>query len=604
MRFIAVALVVMLALGVVAVLLLERPESDPTVVPESTSVFSPVPGHDAPWTMDSLADVRGDEDPARAGWDSEVANGRIGEQLAALREGLEGAFDRTLIADLAAPNVTSTPLRPAVLDASTVGAVTVQRPESDGWTATTEHAGVDGLTEALATFLAPFAGTAPHRVEFKVIGVEVAEAAWDARLIVRTTGAGGGRRVEQHARWDTTWSKDERPRLQRIAALAYEASSGPAGEESLFADTTQSVLGANQCFVDQLVPGIDTWCRRLDKLLGMAFRGHQGLAIGDVNGDGLDDLYVCQPGGLPNRLFVQRADGTAEDVSVASGVGYLDLTRSALLVDLDNDGDQDLMIAGETVAALVNDGAGSFTPAWAIDRSDVYSLCATDYDDDGDLDVYACRYSAVEESAPAPYHDANNGSPNILFRNQSADGRLLFDDATVEAGLDENNRRFSFAAAWADYDDDGDQDLYVANDFGRNNLYRNDAGRFADVAAASGVEDLSAGMSVAWGDYDNDGREDLHVSNMFSAAGNRIAYQRRFKSDADDRTRGAFQRHARGNSLFRNLGSGAFEDVSVDAGITVAGWAWASLFADVNNDGLQDVLTLNGFVSNEDTDDL
>ena len=83
-----------------------------------------------------------------------------------------------------------------------------------------------------------------------------------------------------------------------------------------------------------------------------------------------------------------------------------------------------------------------------------------------------------------PYHDANNGGRNVLLRN---DGRWRFSHATVRAGLDVKNRRFSYAAAWEDFDNDGDQDLYVANDFGRNNLYRNDSGRFTDIAAAAAM---------------------------------------------------------------------------------------------------------------------
>jgi hypothetical protein len=170
--------------------------------------------------------------------------------------------------------------------------------------------------------------------------------------------------------------------------------------------------------------------------------------------------------------------------------------------------------------------------------------------------------------------------------------------------MDQNNRRFSMACSWEDYDDDGDQDLYVANDYGRNNLYRNDGGRFIDVAAAAGVEDISAGMSVSWGDPNRDGRMDVYVSNMFSSAGNRIAYQRRFQSGADPKTRSYLQRHARGNSLFFNDGGTAFQDVSVPAGVTMGRWAWSSQFADVNHDGLEDILVANGFITQQDPGDL
>ena len=200
-----------------------------------------------------------------------------------------------------------------------------------------------------------------------------------------------------------------------------------------------------------------------------------------------------------------------------------------------------------------------------------------------------------------PYHDANNGGRNVLLRN---DGRWRFSHATLRAGLDANNRRFSYAAAWEDFDNDGDQDLYVANDFGRNNLYRNDAGHFTDIAPAAGAEDISPGMSSCWGDYDNDGLMDLYVSNMFSSAGKRITSQQRFHEKASDKTRAEFRRHARGNTLLKNMGDGTFSDVSAAAGVTIGRWAWGSKFADLNNDGWEDLLVTNGFITQQDSGDL
>jgi hypothetical protein len=199
-----------------------------------------------------------------------------------------------------------------------------------------------------------------------------------------------------------------------------------------------------------------------------------------------------------------------------------------------------------------------------------------------------------------PYHDANNGGPNMLWRN---DGRFRFADVTRDVGLDVNNRRYSYAVSWDDFDNDGDQDLYVANDFGRNNLYENRGGRFVDIAADAGVEDISAGMSTAWGDYDNDGLMDIYVGNMFSSAGNRVTYQRRFRSD---RAAGLdqFRRHARGNSLFRNSGAKTFTDESIASAVTIGRWAWGSKFVDLNNDGLLDIYVANGFLTTDDTGDL
>jgi len=330
--------------------------------------------------------------------------------------------------------------------------------------------------------------------------------------------------------------------------------------------------------------------------------------VGDVNGDGLDDLYACQPAGLPNRLYVQNRDGTVSDTARAAGVDWLDDSIGALLLDFDNDGDQDLaVVVSRMVVFMENDGSGHFAErSTARPADNAGGIAAADYDADGDLDVYVVSYGQRfladgESSGPIPYHDANNGGPNVLLRN---DGNWKFTDATKEIGLDMNNRRWSFAASWEDYDADGDFDLYVANDYGRNNLYRNEGGTFVDVAAAAGVEDIACGMSVTWGDYDQDGKIDLYVGNMFSSAGLRITTQPRFHANKPDQLRAEFRRHARGNSLFHNEGDGTFRDVSDEADVTIGRWAWGSNFVDVNNDGLEDLVVANGFVTGSDTKDL
>ena len=128
-----------------------------------------------------------------------------------------------------------------------------------------------------------------------------------------------------------------------------------------------------------------------------------------------------------------------------------------------------------------------------------------------------------------------------------------------QTGMDHNNNRFSFAATWCDYDGDGWPDLYVTNDFGRNNLYRNTGGHFRDVAEEAGVEDLGPGMSAAWLDYDGDGRPDLLISNMWSASGQRIVNDPAFGPAAKNPSlREAYRRHVKGNSLYHNKGDGTF----------------------------------------------
>ena len=380
-------------------------------------------------------------------------------------------------------------------------------------------------------------------------------------------------------------------------------------DQQMFSDCTESVFEGLPVLNEQLIHGRDYWYGNLEGTIGVEGRGN-GIAIGDVNGDGLDDIYFCQPAALPNRLFLRQADGSMVDASAASGVDWLDSTRAAIFVDLDNDGDQDLVLThSTTVVVQENDGNGNFSVRQTVDTiSRLFSINAIDYDNDSDLDLFICGYSSAANArpedvfvSPVPYHDANNGGPNYLLRS---DGNWEFTDVTKQVGLDANNLRFSLASTWDDFDNDGDLDLYVANDFGRNNLYRQDAGSFIDIAGDADVEDIGPGMSATWNDYNNDGFVDLYVSNMFSSAGSRITHNAQFKPGVDDKDLAGFRRHARGNSLFQNDRQGGFVDQSVPSAVTMGRWAWGSLFADLNNDGWRDIYVANGFVTADDNNDL
>jgi hypothetical protein len=266
--------------------------------------------------------------------------------------------------------------------------------------------------------------------------------------------------------------------------------------------------------------------------------------------------------------------------------------------------------AGTPSVLFQNDGSAVFTEVAAAsgdadDSGQGRCVVSFDYDNDGDLDLFLCVDFAkpFTQEAGFVYHDANDGGRNVLFRNDMTGNRWKFTDATDESGLSTNNRRHSLAASWMDYDNDGDQDLYVANDYGQNCLYRNDNARFEDVASEAGVVDYGSGMSASWGDYDRDGWVDLYVGNMFSSAGNRITRQARFKDDEDAETRATYSRFAKGNSLFRNT-NGRFTETSSEAGVEMARWAWSSVFADLNNDGWQDLVVANGYITTEDTGDL
>lgn len=168
---------------------------------------------------------------------------------------------------------------------------------------------------------------------------------------------------------------------------------------------------------------------------------------------------------------------------------------------------------------------------------------------------------------------------------------------TDKVGLNQNNSRFSLAASWEDFDNDGDADLYVASDFGQANLYVNDGGRFRDEARERGAMNQAAGMGVTWSDFDGDGNFDLYVSNMYSAPGVRVVRAPQFRSTDTPEQREMFRGHVMGNSLFRGKGGGKFEDISSRIESRFVGWSWGSLFADINGDGWDDLLVPNGNLS-------
>jgi len=466
---------------------------------------------------------------------------------------------------------------------------------------------------AFQSLLSTIQSTNILQTEVKLYRIDKAGNDFTSRVMFNATGQSTEGPKQINTEWLCHWTPDiEAPHIKSITLLSYEESIRLAkNKTTLLNDCTADLLGHNKAYREQLLRSTDHWRARIPVNLGLDVVANHGLALGDVNGDGLDDLYLCQQGGLPNRLFVQNPDGTLTDHTRQSGTGWLDYCASALIVDLDNDGDRDLAVSQDFKLLLMeNDGSGRFNLSFGTStHAQTFSISAADFDLDGDLDIYACGYNPSADRVrsgalgePLPYHDAQNGGANMLLSN---DGRWQFNEVTENVGLNHNNNRFSFAATWEDYDDDGDPDLYVANDYGRNNLYENTSGRFVDVAAELGIEDMSAGMSASWGDFNRDGRLDIYISNMFSAAGNRITFQRQFKPGAPQAMLAQYQRHARGNTLFQaNQEERGFRDVSVEQGVTMGRWAWGSRFVDLNNDGWEDLVVANGFISTEDTGDL
>jgi Flp pilus assembly protein TadD/peroxiredoxin len=432
---------------------------------------------------------------------------------------------------------------------------------------------------------------------------------------VRYDLVGSGRefyREQRVGHWELEWKAsltgEFRLRYWRPLGETQSRSAGP-----VYLDITTQALGSNFSYLSQLLHGADYWRTTLDGACGIDIYGHNGVSVGDIDNDGFDDLYICQPGGLPNRLYRNRGDGTFVDITEASGVGILENTACALFADFNNDGLQDLVVVRSDGPLLfLNQGGCNFRQ-----RPDAFQFAkppqgtftgaaVADYDRDGWLDIYFCLYlyyqGTDQYKYPSPYYDAENGPPNFLMRN-NRDG--TFRDVTTETGLNRNNTRYSFCCGWGDYNSDGWPDLYVANDFGVKNLYRNNGdGTFTDIANQAAVEDVGAGMGVCWFDYDNDGAQDLYVADMWSAAGKRVSMQEIFQKDAPEEVRALYRKHASGNSLFHNSAEGVFQDTTASAGVEMGRWSWSSDAWDFDHDGFPDLYISNGMVSGPLREDL
>ena len=473
-------------------------------------------------------------------------------------------------------------------------------------------AGKDAFLEQFRAFLSAFSTL--QTADFQVTRIEAQPGGGlKTRVRYELVGAGPGFHREQRVGWWNLEWEAATPDQYRLRSWQATEETRSRSAQPWYEDFAPRAFGNASSYAAQMLRGVDYWRTVLDGASGIDIYGHNGVSVGDIDGDGFDDLYVCQPAGLPNRLYRNRGDGTFEDITEASGVGLLENTACAIFADFAHAGRQDLVVvrAGGPLLFL-NQGGGKFRLKpnafqFANPPQGAFTgAAAADYDRDGWLDIYFCLYSYYQGTDqykyPMPYYAAENGPPNFMMRN-NRDG--TFRDVTAQSGLNQNNTRYSFCCGWGDYNRDGWPDLYVVNDFGRKNLYRNNGdGTFTDVAPQAGVEDVGAGMSVCWFDYDNDGAEDLYVADMWTAAGERISMQEGFQREAPEPVRAMYRKHAMGNSLLRNRGGGGFQDATAPSGAGMGRWSWSSDAWDFDHDGFPDLYIANGMLSGPIREDL
>jgi len=319
------------------------------------------------------------------------------------------------------------------------------------------------------------------------------------------------------------------------------------------------------------------------------------VAVADFDRDGWADMYATNSGeGTPNRLYRNRADGTFEDVAAALGVADVNrpgtgVSTGALWGDYDNDGFDDLFVDKWGRPELFHNDAGrGFTrvtegaglPDWVNATAAVW----LDYDADGRLDLFLGGYysEAIDlwhldstRMMPESFEYAQNGGKKHLFRNLG-DGR--FEDVAAEVGL--VSSRWALAAAAADLRGTGYPDLVIANDYGVSEYFANDGGRFREVGRETGIGARpKSGMNVGFGDVFNQGRAAIYITNISEEG---ILLQ--------------------GNNLWvpREAAAGdvpVYDNLAASTGVELGGWSFGAQFADLNNDGFQDLFLTNGFVS-------
>ena len=333
-----------------------------------------------------------------------------------------------------------------------------------------------------------------------------------------------------------------------------------------------------------------------------------GVAVGDINNDGLPDLYFTSNLGA-NRLYLNKGDYRFEDITeragLADSVGWKSGVTAA---DVNGDGFVDFFVSGVSYLGVhgrnvlyINNGDGTFsdkTKEYGLDFEG-YSTQALffDYDGDGDLDMFLLNHSVHTEHGSGSVVSRTERNPRAgprLYRNDGGH----FVDVSAAAGIYGGAFGFGLGVVASDFDGDGCLDLYVANDFQEDDfLYHNNCdGTFTEVGAAALPHTSRSSMGVDAADFNNDGRPDLMTADMLPARESVLKTSATIESYAlyNLKLQAGYRPQFAHNALQLNRGAGRFSDIAFLAGVAATDWSWAPLFADLDNDGHKDLFITSG----------
>lgn len=333
-----------------------------------------------------------------------------------------------------------------------------------------------------------------------------------------------------------------------------------------------------------------------------------GVAVGDVDGDGLPDLFFTSNLG-PDRLYLNRGSYRFEDVTERAGVGNSPgWTSGATMADVNGDGHLDIYVCAVSYLAMqghnvlyINRGDGTFTDEtrrFGLDFSG-YSTQATffDYDGDGDLDMYLLNSSVHEEHGPSARPQREIRHPRAgdrLFRNDG--GRFV--DVSARAGIHGGVEGYGLGVVASDVNADGCMDLYVANDFQENDfLYLNNCdGTFTESITRATGHTSKFSMGVDAADFNDDGLPDIAVLDMLPERQEILTTSANAESWElfELRSRVGYHAQSGRNTLQLNRGGARFSDIGYLAGVAATDWSWSPLFADLDNDGRKDLFITSG----------